>query len=187
MLQAGWPRVRFPMTLFFFHWPNPSSRTVALDSSRPLPETSTGNLPGGKGDRCVRLTTSPIPVSRLSKKCGSLDVLQLYRPPRPDSGILLPFFKTANFCYAENHSIPFNDALNYIDRLWSCPLHRTNTSTSSYLYASDVLTSASHVVTHDLRHWMQSDMRGSPTNTVGHSNLSAQSQCDNSCRGVEFW
>jgi hypothetical protein len=33
----------------FFIWPNPSSRTMALGSTRPLTEMSTRNLPGGKG------------------------------------------------------------------------------------------------------------------------------------------
>jgi hypothetical protein len=33
----------------FFNWPDPSSLTVALGSTQPLRETSTRNLPGGKG------------------------------------------------------------------------------------------------------------------------------------------
>jgi hypothetical protein len=33
----------------FFNWPNPSSRTMALESTKPLTEMSTRNLPGGKG------------------------------------------------------------------------------------------------------------------------------------------
>jgi hypothetical protein len=33
----------------FFNWPNTSSRTMALESTQPLTEMSTRNLPGGKG------------------------------------------------------------------------------------------------------------------------------------------
>jgi hypothetical protein len=33
----------------FFNWPNPSSRTMAMESTQPLAEMSTRNLPGGKG------------------------------------------------------------------------------------------------------------------------------------------
>jgi hypothetical protein len=37
----------------------PSDRTMALGSTQPLVKISTRDIPGGKGGRCVRLTTSP--------------------------------------------------------------------------------------------------------------------------------
>jgi hypothetical protein len=99
MLQAGVSRVRVPMkSLDFFNLPNSSSRTVALMSTQHLTEMSTRNLLTGGGEgvksgRRVGLTTVPPSVSRLSKKCGSLDLCGL---PPPVTGIASDYLSFFN-------------------------------------------------------------------------------------------
>jgi hypothetical protein len=44
-LQTGSSRIRFPMVSFgFFHWHNPSGRTMTVGSTQPLTEMSTRNI-----------------------------------------------------------------------------------------------------------------------------------------------
>jgi hypothetical protein len=42
--------------------------------------------------RCVELTTLPPSVSRLPRQCGILIISQLFRPPRPGTGIAFLLF-----------------------------------------------------------------------------------------------
>jgi hypothetical protein len=65
----------------FFNLPNPTSRTVFLESTQPLTEMSTRNLPVGKGGRRIELTNLPPSVSQLFRHnvgaCKSLNPMAL--------------------------------------------------------------------------------------------------------------
>jgi len=58
-----------------FYWHNPSGRTMTLGLTQPLTEMSTRNISwGGKGGRCVGLTTLP-------HSCA--DCLEIWEPYLP--------------------------------------------------------------------------------------------------------
>jgi len=55
---------------------------MALGSTQPLVNKSTRNIPGGKGGRCVRLTTyqHTVPMSRNLGALTSEKPMGLFRP-----------------------------------------------------------------------------------------------------------
>ena len=73
-----------------FHCHNPSDRTMALGSTQPLTEMSTGEFPGGKCGRCVRLTTLPPPCAVVMKS-GNLNFMEPSGPLQACNGTDLPF------------------------------------------------------------------------------------------------
>ena len=64
---------------------------MALGSTQPLTEMSSilGVFPGGKGGRCVRLTTLP-PSCAVVMKSGNLNFLELSGPLQDCNGTVLP-------------------------------------------------------------------------------------------------
>jgi hypothetical protein len=82
----------------FFNWTIPYSRTMALGSTEPLTEMSTRNLSGDKGrpeHKVVNLTAICEPtVSKMREPRR----LKPYGPPRPVTGIALPFTAQKLLC-----------------------------------------------------------------------------------------
>jgi hypothetical protein len=69
---------------------------MTLGSTQPLTELSTRDILGGKGWLVRKADTLPPSMSRLSRKCGNLNISQPYGPLRPVTGIALLFYMLMN-------------------------------------------------------------------------------------------
>jgi hypothetical protein len=78
-----------PDVMEFFIDINSSDRTMALGSTQPLTEMSTGIISWGKCGRCVRLTTLPLSCADV-KKSGNLNFLEPTGPIQAYNGTALP-------------------------------------------------------------------------------------------------
>jgi hypothetical protein len=74
----------------FFNLPNPSSRTMSLESTQPLTEMSTRNLSGGKGRPARKANNFTAICEPTVYKMWEPRRLTTYVPTRPVTGISLP-------------------------------------------------------------------------------------------------
>jgi hypothetical protein len=90
-LQAGRSPVRIPDEVDFFSLPNPSRRTMALGSTQPLTEMSTGYVPGGKKRPARRADNLAAIYKPNVWKCGEPQPPATPSASTACTGITLPY------------------------------------------------------------------------------------------------
>jgi hypothetical protein len=141
-LQAGRSRDRIPDEVNFFDLLNPSNRTMALGSTQPLTEMSTGNIPGGEGRparKAVNLTATWEPIVYKVWKPQHLTTLWVSTARYRDTFILYLYYYWETFILSvENITSEFirkeTPQSNYIGSLvsfrviikWRIDKHRNN-------------------------------------------------------------
>jgi len=90
--DSRWSHWNFSLTQ------NPSGRTMALVSTKPLIEMSTRTFSGGKGGRCVRLTTLP-PSWAVLLDSGNLNFVEPSGQTQACNGTDLPLPLQCKMCY----------------------------------------------------------------------------------------
>ena len=76
---------------WIFQWRIPSDSIMALRSTQPLVKMSNRNIPGGKGGRCVRLTTSPNLCAECHGNLGDYTYWKALGHTGPVTGLLYLF------------------------------------------------------------------------------------------------
>jgi hypothetical protein len=105
VLQDGRSRVRMPMRwiilINLLNLPSPIRSLVLLSLYQKQKNNVSGEERRG---RCMRLTTSPPSVSRMSRQCGILSISQPYRLPRSVTWIALLSYTYMIFVPHKKHS-----------------------------------------------------------------------------------